>query len=297
MILVFENGNQVRGDAIVKAALRTDLTPIPLTLEAVLRADESVLEQTREGMVLTTGHGDRLKIISRRPVKGGTVKGDRLEAAVELVAFLECCTPISYVLERPVVQENTTLHALYRACGCALRPFASDASVPRFVCMKGQTPSFVMARAVQEAAGALRWKSGRMEFLRLADMLKQSPAMSIPGSATKDMESQFLERHEVPAFYSIADDGSIIYSNNPKARASSYTPRKGLLQLNSMGRVLVRRKEARIDFAGQLCAGDVIDVVGDKPLAIITACHYFATGTEDGGGQQAFTKLWLGDVL
>lgn len=297
MILVFDNGEQVRGDFIVKAALRTDLTPIPVTLEAVLRADESVLAQTKEGMVITTGQGDRLQIISCKPITGGTVQGDRLNAAVELVAYLEACTPASYVLERPIVMENQSLQTLYRACGCTMRPMAQDISVPRFVCMKGQTPTFMLARAVQEAGGAVRWKNGRMEFLRLADMLKAAPAMSIPDSATKNLQSEFLERHEVPTFYSIADDGAIIYADSTKARSSSYTPRKTKLMLNGMGKVLVRRKEARIDYAGHLCAGDVIEVAGDKPLAIITACHYFASGTESGGAQQAFTKLWLGDVV
>lgn len=297
MILTFDNGEQVRGDAIIKAALRTDLAPIPVTLEAVFRADESVLEQTKEGMVITTGQGDRLKIISRKPIKGGAVQGDRLQAAVEVVAFLEACTPVSYVLERPVVMDGQTLHALYRACGCKLRPVASDMAVPRFVCMRGQTPTFTLSRAIQEAGGAVRWKNGRLEFLRLADMLKQAPVMSVPDSATKDTESSFLERHEVPAFYSVADDGSIIYSGSNQGRASAYTPRKTVMALASMGKVLIRRKEARIDFAGHLCAGDVINVMGAKPLAIITACHYFASGTETAGAQQAFTKLWLGDVV
>lgn len=297
MILMFDNGDQVRGDAIIKAALRTDLTPIPVTFEATLRADESVLAQTKEGMVLTTGQGDRLKIISRKPITGGQVQGDRLQAAVELVAYLEACTPASYVLERPIVMENQPLHTLYRACGCTMRPMAQDVSVPRFVCMKGQTPTFMLARAVQEAGGAVRWKNGRLEFLRLADMLKAAPSMSIPSSATKGAESDFLERHEVPTFYSIADDGSIIYADSAKARSSSYSPRKSKMMLNGMGKVLVRRKEARIDFAGHLCAGDVIEVAGAKNLAIITACHYFASGTETGGAQQAFTKLWLGDVV
>lgn len=297
MILFYEDGQQVRGDAIVRAALRTDLAPIPVTLEATLRADESVLALTKEGKTLTTGQGDRLRIIKREPVTGGTTKGERLESVVQFVALLDECTPASYVLERPIVKENQTLHALFRACGCTLRSVAADLPVPRFVCMRGQTPTFALARAVQEAGGVIRWKRGRLEFLRLSEMLKQSPSMSLPASAIKEVESQFIERHEVPSFYSVAPDGSIIRSGSTKARASNYTPWKNAMTLNSMGRVLVRRKEARTDYAGQLCAGDVIEVVGAGSFAIITGCHYFESGTEQGGAQQSFTKLWLGDVL
>lgn len=297
MILYFDNDQQVRGDCIIRAALRSDMAPVPVTLECDLRADESVLPLVAEGKIITTGHGDRLRIVSSQPITGNYTRGERLDAMVRLVAFLDECAPVTFVRERAIIKEKQTLHALYRAAGCSLRSVSADFPVPRFVCMVGDTPSFHIARALQEAFGIVRWKSGRLQFMTLRDLMNQKPVTQIPASASDDVKSSFLERHEAPAFFSIAPDGSVIHGARNKARAASFAPHQSLAQLNNMGRVLVRRKESKIDYSGQICAGDVIDYMGAKPLAIITACHYFESGTDRGGVQKAYTKVWCGEVL
>lgn len=297
MILHFSNGDQIRGDAIIRAALRSDLAPIPVTLEADLRADESVLAQVKEGMTITTGHGDRLRIVYSQPLANGLAQGDRLQASVRLVAFLDECAEASFVRERAVIKENHTLLALYRVCGCTLRSVAADFSVARFVCMVGDTPTFHIARALQEAGGVVRWKAGSLHFFTLADLFKQKAAISLPNNASDDIQSGFLERHEAPFFFSVAPDGSIIQGNRPKARTASFSPHQTTLGLNNLGRVLVRRKTIKTDYAGQLCAGDLVDFAGSDPQVIITACHYYESGTDRGGSQQSYSKLWTGGLM
>lgn len=296
MILTFEDGNQIRGDLIVSAALRSDLTPVPLTLEADIRADESVTHLLREGRILTTGFGDRLRIIYSQPVQGGAVQGDRLLAAVRIVAFLDECCPVSFVRERAIIKENQPLLALYRAAGCSLRSVSGDFPVGRFACLVGDTPSFRITRALQEAGGVVRWKNGKLHFIRLQDVLKADPAISLPNNASDDVQSGFLERHEAPFFYSLDASGAIIQGNRTKARNAVYAPRMSAIALQNMTRCLVRRKVSKTDFAGQLCAGDVVQYTGGEKMAIITACHYFASGTDNGGGQTSITKLWTGTV-
>lgn len=297
MILTFEDGQQIRGDLIITAQLRYDLAPIPVTLDASFRADDSMLKRLEEGKVVITGQGDRLQIVKCQPITGGLVRGDTLDKGVRIIAFLQDCTPASFVRERAVIKNDQTLLAIYRACGCKLKAVDSDFPVPKFVCMTGDTPTFHIARALQEAGGVVRWKNGRMQFYRVQDLFKQSPAIRLPNVATDEIESGFLERHQAPAFFSVAPDGSIVHGNRAKARAARFVPGKNAAQLHNMTRVLVRDKETKTDFAGHLHAGDIIDFVGGEPRAIITALHYFASGTDSAAPASQYTKLWSGRVM
>ena len=120
--------------------------------------------------------------------------------------------------------------------------------------------------------------------------------MTLAKNSMTDLDSGFLERHEIPTYYSIADDGSFVYGNKTKTRSAVFVPRKDERQLQNMSKCLVQRKTAKIALDIRLCAGDVIDIQGDKPLVIITAAHVFESGTDTGGSGSQFTKLWLGSL-
>lgn len=297
MILTLDSGEQIKGDLIIQAALRYDLAPVPVTLEADFRADEALIHALREGQVLTTGHGDRLKIISSRPVMGGVVRDESLDSAVRIVAFLEPCAPIAYVRERAIIQSNKTLHAIYRAAGCALQSVAADFPVPRFVCMTGDTPSMHIARVLQEAGGVVTWRGGKLQFLRLPDLFKQKPTKQLPNVASDDVQSGFLERHEVPFFFTVDATGAIKFGDRAKARTAIFAPHQNVASMHNMTHVLVRRKVTKTGYDASMRAGDLIDFIGGDKLAIITACHYYASGTDRAGAQQQYTKLWLGGLL
>ena len=67
MILTFADGKQIRGDLIKSATLRSDLSPIPLTLEAEIRAgDDGLDKRLAEGQVLNVG-GDALRSVKSKP--------------------------------------------------------------------------------------------------------------------------------------------------------------------------------------------------------------------------------------
>ena len=63
-----------------------------------------------------------------------------------------------------------------------------------------------------------------------------------------------------------------------------------------MTRCLVHRKTSKIDFSGQIVAGDLVNFVGGDKLCIITAAHVFESGTDDGGAGNTYTRLWLGSL-
>jgi hypothetical protein len=292
MILCTENGELVRGDLIKTSVVRSDMAPIPFTLEAeirVLDGDGKALLAT--GKKIQCGGGDWLTIIKSVYAENGHSQGDYNMATVKLTALLDECHSISFARERPVIKESATLLQIYRACGATLKAIDADFPVPRFSCFSGDAPSFHLARALQELGGVVRWKNGRLRFFRLPDLFKQPPIMSLPNDTMEDTESGFLERHEIPAFFSVLPSGSIVMGDQNKARSKFFTPFKSKQELNNMSRCLVSKKVARVSFDMQISAGDLVSTPSEN-LVVLTAAHAYINGI-DGGNTEQYTRLWL----
>lgn len=297
MILTFADGKQIRGDLIKSAVLRSDLAPIPLTLEAEFRGgDNSMDKKLAEGQIIMANGGDALRIVKSDVVPTPTVQGDRMMSGVRVTAFLDACADVAFVRRRAIIKENSSLAGIYKAAGATLKGVLSDFAVPRFYCLAGDTPTFPIARVLQEAGGAVRWKGGRLQFLRLPDIFTQAPVMTLPDNTSENVASGFLERHAVPWFFSIDPSGGLIYGNRDKARAVRFAPFQDEHRLRNMSRCLVLRKVARTGFSGQVTAGDLVASTGGEKLGVITAAHVFESGSDDGGAQNSYTRLWVGSL-
>lgn len=293
MILYLSGNKQIRGDLVKSAVLRSDLSPIPVTLEAEIRVDDDMAPLLAEGEIVTNGAGDALRIIkSVRSIERVT-QGSREVSSVHITAMLDVCHSIGFVRSRAIIKENSVLSSIYRAAGSSLQAVDADFPAPRFTCPIGDTPSFHISRLLQEEGGVVRWKSGRLKFFRLADLFRQKATANLPNNSTDDVESGFLERHEIPAFFSINEAGVVIFGDRSKPRSIRYSPFKNVQRLRSMSSCLVSKKIMKISFAGELAAGDLINFVGGDPLCIITAAHVFESGE---GGTNQYTRLWLGGL-
>jgi hypothetical protein len=291
LIIIPSNGQQLRGDLIKSAVLRSDLAPVPATLEADIRVDDELKKLLAEGKTLTAG-GHDFRIIKSVRVTGRDSQGQHDMSAVKITALLDACHSIAFVRQRAIIKENAKLAEIYRAAGATLKAIDADFAVPRFSCFVGDTPSFHIARALQEEGGVVRWKNGKMTFFRLPDLFKQKAVMTLPDNASENVESGFLERHEIPSFYSVDASGAIIQGNQTKTRSVRFSPHTNALRLQNMSRCLVQRKISKISYAGQLAAGDLIDIYGASPLVVVTAAHVYESGT-DGGGSNQYSRLWL----
>lgn len=287
--------NQIRGDLIKSAVLRSDLAPIPVTLEAEIRADDDMAKLLVEGKMVTTGQGDDLRIVKSVRVIERETQGDREVSFIRVTAMLDACHSIAFVRSRAIIKESAALSAIYRAAGATIKSLDADFPVPRFCCTVGDTPSYHIARVLQEEGGAVRWKAGKLKFFRLTDLFKQKAEDNLPNNASDDVASGFLERHDIPWFFSINDVGSFVFGDQSKPRSVRYSPFKNVQRLRSMSHCLVQRKVCKIDFTEHLVAGDLLNFVGGTPLAIITAAHVFESGT-DGSGSNQYTRLWLGSL-
>lgn len=297
MILFFENGQQIRGSAIREAVLRSDCSPIPLTLELELRAGEATYEKfAQEGRTLRAGTGDEFHIVKSERVSSRETQGDFERSSIRVVALLKACLPIAYVRQRAIIKERAALSAIYRAAGSTIRSVDADFPVPRFYCPIGETPSYHIARILQEEGGIVRWKNHRLQFLRLPDIFRQSPALTVPESNTVAIDGGFLERHEVPWAFSLDESAGFVFGNRSKARSVRFAPFQNAQRLRNLTRTLVQRKTINTTLNFSIAAGDVAEVIGSGRFAIVTAAHVFRSGGMDGEEPATYTRLWLASL-
>lgn len=232
----------------------------------------------------------RIVKVRRRYSSEGQQDGRPL-GSIEVSAYLDKAHTVGFRRERAIIKERTTLEQVYAAAGAKVR-VESDFPVDRFTCLVGQVPSFGIAQLLQEEGGAIYWTGRALRFARLADLVRQEPITQVSADEAQAIESEFLERHEVPWFYSVGDDGSLIAGNRTRARASRYTSRKNPRVLQNMTRCLVKRRVLTSLYSGDINAGAAIQV-GAVPHVILTAAHVIET-IADGGSQNTYSKFWLG---
>ena len=296
MILILENGKQLRGDMIKSAVLRNDLAPIPETLEAEIRYDEGIVKYLQEGKTLEAGAGNRHTIIKMELQAERAMQGNRPVAAIRITSFLEAARPLGFIRRTAVIKRNTSLAAIYRACGCNIPGVENDFAGGSFACFAGDTPTYHVARLLQEEGGVVRWRKGKLSFLRLLDLRNQDTKTILPANALTEQASGFLERHEIPLYVSTNASGAAVYGNQSKERKTVYVPGKDARQLMNMSRVLVRKDITKVEYsAGGHFAGDVLKLSNGEKRVIMTAAHVYQTGT-DGTGTSQYSRLWLGTV-
>ena len=290
MIISTESGVQIRGDLIEQATLRNGLYPIPVTLEAIITADDSLSAQLKQGKTLQIGSGDKLRIIHVKNQQANAVQGVRQQSAISLVAVLDAVHPMAFARGQATMFEKSTLASIYRAVGCKLSQVDGDIPAAKFYVPVGKVATQAVAEVLQEECACVGWRAGKLFFKRLPDLYKSKPVLSLAPSSSDMEQNGFLQRHEIPSFYSIAPDGSIVYGDRAKARNSQFVPGKTETQLRNMSRCLIRRREQQVYYQQQICGGDLVEYVGEKkPLVVLTAAHVIQQGS-------TYTKLWLGSL-
>jgi hypothetical protein len=297
-VIIIPPGSDVplRGDLLVRAVLRSDLTPIPQTLELEVRSGpESAALQV--GAVLRAGRELTPFRIIKESGSGpsGRVTAGRSIEVRGFVCLIDSCAPVADPRTRAVVAYGASLGGLYRSCGARVT-VENDVQVPVFACLKGHVPTFSIAQALQEAAGAIVVTgAARVAFRRLADLITADPVRDLAEDVGEAVESGFVERHAIPATFSTDSAGAYLYGGENSGRGVLYRPGASQATLNSLGSALVTRRKIRSIFAPDIVAGDVLSVAGARHV-VVTAAHVFEAG---GGGiirEQAST-FWLAQVV
>ena len=300
MELFTGGGNdQIRADFIRRAILRTDLVPIPLTLELDVRADADGASRFSVGESVWTGAGDELEIIKSEHIRANRNVGQEIAAMVRVTAIAKAVAPAVFVQRKAIIMQDRALSEVYRACGATVRSIEGDFVVPRYACLAGEAPTFGIARACQEAGGVVAWKAGKLRFVQLSALFESRPVTNVFRSATQEVASEFLSRHDIPSFYSVDPDGAIVSGGDGvKERTQRFQPHADSGALRRMTGVLVLSRIAMLKYDARLSAGDLVTVDNgaEDPLVALTVATVFVPGA-DGDAQQQYTRAWLGRLV
>lgn len=293
-VLVGPEKKAVPSDILLRVVLRSDLTPVPETVEVTVRDDPDFRWMWQEDSEITVGRDASVFRIVKDGLgsDSGLIQGPRKLGTIPVTGIAASCAAITMPLQRAVVREGTSFGDIYRACG-ATAPVESNVPVPRFSSFVGDIPSFAVAVIMQEEATVPMMREGRIAFKRLTELVGQKPIATLPEAADRTEQSQFKERHQVPFGYSVDDTGAVIFGRKESGRAAIYLPRSDTRVLNNLSVALIRRKYLQSDFSPDILAGHSLQI-GDKSYVVITAAHVWDTET---GGQTQYSKFWVGEVV
>lgn len=298
MQIIYKDSGDVKaisGDLVLEVIKRTDLVPVPLTVEATIRVMPDYKKVLAVGKNIYLPSGEELEIIFTEVIDLKGIHGSRIEKHVKIIAVLASVAPACYVSSKAIIKTSSTLASIYRACGCSVKSITGDFALKTFNCLSGEAPTFGIARALQENAGVVCWKNNALNFKTVKGIFAQTPIDNVAITGATDVSSEFLKRHEIPYFYSVDEKGEFIFGNREKTRKAVFVPNKDEATLRNMSTCLYLSKIVEIDYTEAIVAGDLVWVDLAEKYAVITTASVFRAGV-NGNPPAQFTKLWLGSL-
>lgn len=294
MQVVGSDGTPLRGDLITRVALRTDLVPIPSTVEITAIQTRETLAALAEGLTVNVGGTQQDYLLVKVGAGRGqrVMRGDREAATITAVGILASCAAVGGRLQRSIIREGSNFAEIYRSIGAAA-VIGSDFAVPQFSAFIGMLPTPEIARVLQEEAAVVMLQGGKLHFRRLADLMSEKAAIEFPEDRTDETKADFLERHSVPFAFTTTADNALLATKREAARGIAYRPRGNARVLNNISSALIQRRTMRESLSPELNAGARIDV-GGRPHVVITAAHLREQAVFGGEGAE-YTQLWLGE--
>lgn len=286
--------DQLPGDLLLETVLRTDLAPVPRTLEFSVRLKSGLEAKLADRTPVWCGR-EHLKYVIVKRERGhpaGVVQGEDALQVGTYTAFLEGFEALAGPRSRAVIQHKASLGALYLACGARVN-IGNDFTVARFAALVGDVPTYPLAIALQEEGAAMVLREGRMSIERLQNLLQQEPVDGIGQfDSSAAQGSELLERHEIPMGYSVNSGGAVVRGNYDIPRRVAFMPHHDERMLYNLSRVAVTRRIINSQMAQHIRAGDVVDVNGIKQL-VITGAHRFRARE---GITETLSRFWVGDL-
>lgn len=281
----------LRGDIVLSAILRSDIVPIPESIEVTVRWDVDLLQLIKEGKLVKAGRNDSLykivKVAYTDEAQGQ--QAARPYGNITFIALIDNCQKIGVRRDSAVYKEGTTFASVYAACG-STAPIGKNVPLDIFGCLIGEYPSIPIARVLQEEQTTVFWDGHKLNFFRNGDLFSQKPLQIMATDTTEDIKTKFSEKHLIPSFYSTDKMGGIIWGEKKPTSNTRFICQTCPIQLRNLGHVLVNTKILKSYFAPQLHAGGIIKVV-KKKFVIMTAVHTYAHRRKE-----SFSKIWLGEL-
>lgn len=291
MTPVLSDGTAISGSALFSVIVRYDLVPIPASLEMLIKSAFDVGNRLSVGSIVTV-LGIEFEVVKCEKVTQADQQTGTPVRALKIIALHAGCVAAGYVRKTAIIKENTSLAEVYSAAGAKVRISGADFIIPRFSCLVGQIPTYGIQRALHEVAGGVRIKNRKLEFLRLQDAIAADPFL-LQGANAASVESEFLERSEVPTFFATDAAGALVVGDSSVARRMSYAHGRGQAELYSMSKVLIHAGPHKMPLNVDISAGDcVVPITTQKRMLVITAVH--AANYSNQAGPDLSTTLYTG---
>lgn len=291
MNIQLEDGSSIGGGNLISAIYRTDLVPVPVTLELVVKADGRLHDLLLVDKTLTTPKGVSLTIVKSQVINEQSIKAGKRIAALHVIAVLSGCEALLGVTKKAVSLTNTSFNEVYRALGAKVR-IKRDIKLASFVCLKGQMPTVAIAKALQKESAVIYSEQG-LSVIRLNELMNGASTL-FDKSAVQWIDHPNAIRHGNINYLSIDDNGSDILGTARAERSIEYYPRADNRELQNLRRILITKATITRQLDDRLDAGKLV-VVDDKTLVILTGAHRFESGALGGPAVMA-TKAWLAQV-
>lgn len=295
IIIPDRDNAELRGDIVPFIVIRSDLMAMPSTIECLIRANEDIFPYIQEGKTIAVAHPEtKYRIIfSMKKSDGILHQGNPDYQLFKIIGVLESCYPLTKLAEKAVNKENTSMAVAFRASGAKIA-VGADVKVDKFTCLIGEYPTYGLMRALARSACVPVWDGkNKLTFTRLRDLFEKAPREILHQDTTQTIQSEFLERHETPAYYSNTASGGISQGSATTGRKSDYEMFANEQTLNNLSLYLVNRKIWTTKLTPNILAGDIIEIEKEK-FVVITAVH--AMGKAGTGTESQLSRFWLGTL-
>lgn len=292
MNVQLEDGSQIGGGNLISAIYRTDMVPVPVSLELVVKADDRLRELFTIGRKMTTPKDVGLVIVKSQVINEQSIKAGRRIAAIHIIAVLAGCEALLGVTNKAVSLKNTSFNEVYRALGAKIR-IKRDIKLASFICLKGQLPTTPIALALQKEAAVIRFDDDGVSVVRLNELML-GESILFDKSAVQWIESPNAVKHGNTNYLSIDDNGSDILGTANAERSIQYYPRADTRELQNLRRILITKAQITRQLDDRLAAGKLI-TVNDQRLVVLTSANNYESGALGGRSVMA-TKAWLAQI-
>ena len=295
-IAILSTNKVISASELIVATLRTDLVPVPVSVEFAVKHTKELEQQLVYGAeLLVTDIPHSFEIVYANPIKSQTIKEDGRIGGISCIAVLKGCKKLLSFASNATILEQTSFNAAYRACGASNIRLGEDIPLPEFICLKGRLPTERLALYLQQEAAVICFKNLKISALKLDAIFKQDTVLKLDPSEIQWIDSKVLEKHQKSSYVAVETDGSTI-GDDTTTQGQSVIQKAGLdaRQLKNLEKVLIPRGIVHRPLNFELNAGDVVEI-DKKNYVILTAAHHVETGAI-GGNVGSETKLWLASL-
>lgn len=291
-IVIGESSEVIPYSDLISATLRTDLMPVPLSIEfSVNNATKysPLLAINKE--IYVADYNMPFIITKSVPVNTQAIKDNNLIGAVYCIAIAKPFLPLTLPLKVAKIIDQTSFKAVLRSVGVVVK-YGNDIPLDEFIALCGSTPSERLATYMHQEACVICLRQEKVNFLKVDSFFKQDEILKVSASNVAWLHSEQKDIIGRAVYSSVADDGeTIIGETQQRGFKVIQKPRLSSRKTKNMEKVLVTRGIIVRTLDMSISAGDVISI-DDKKYVILTSAHNFTTGNL-GNASQTLTKLWI----